>query len=447
MIKTNISFLILCCLFLFITNSVLGAGFSIFEQGAAATGMAGAFSAQADDPSAVFFNPAGILQLEGTQISIGDTLISPTAKVTDPYGKEWKAKSQNFYPANFYLTQKVGDQFAFGFSYGAYYGLGMNWTNNSDFYYRYIVNKVDVAAHYFSPVIAFKINDNFAIAGGLNYVLSNVDISKKVDMYGVNYQLSQQFGGLPFNFDNTDLKLKGDNGSGDLGFNAALHSKFDSWRFGLVYRSEVKCSYEGDADFTYIPGEYPSDFPTGFPSAYANTVNASLADKFRDTTGKTSITMPASASFGIAHDFSKTFTLEFDLNWMGWSSYKSLDVAFDSDLPTEVSPKDWKDVFSYRLGAKYCATEKLDLYAGYYFDESPIPDKSLDPILPDADRQSLQIGAGYKICNWKISCSYMALFFNDRETTSYEYKYPNHDFNGEYKNFASLVGLQLTYAF
>ena len=55
-------------------------GFDIYEQSAKAVGLGGAFIAQADDPSAIFFNPAGIVQLEGTQLSLGVCPIMPTMR-------------------------------------------------------------------------------------------------------------------------------------------------------------------------------------------------------------------------------------------------------------------------------------------------------------------------------------------------------------------------------
>ena len=54
-------------LFLAAPAASFAAGFSVFEAGAKALGMGGAFVAQADDPSAIFFNPAGIASLENTQ--------------------------------------------------------------------------------------------------------------------------------------------------------------------------------------------------------------------------------------------------------------------------------------------------------------------------------------------------------------------------------------------
>lgn len=45
--------------------------------GAKATSMGGAFVAIADDPSAIYYNPAGLTQLKGTNITVGHSVISP----------------------------------------------------------------------------------------------------------------------------------------------------------------------------------------------------------------------------------------------------------------------------------------------------------------------------------------------------------------------------------
>ena len=57
-----------------LAGMVGAAGYSIYEQGAAATAQAGAFAARASDPSAVFYNPAGIAR-QKAGIEIGTTLI------------------------------------------------------------------------------------------------------------------------------------------------------------------------------------------------------------------------------------------------------------------------------------------------------------------------------------------------------------------------------------
>ncbi len=415
---------------LYAATPVLGAGFSIFEQGAAATGMAMAFTARADDPSAVFYNPAGIAQLDGTHLSIGATLIAPEAEMKDPYGRTWESDSQVFVPPTLYATHKFSDVFSLGFGVGAYYGLGMKWDNNEDFIYRTLVNEVNIESLYFNPVGAFSFGEHFSVAAGLYYVRSEVDYSASIDLTQLSAMLSQQLG-TTITLPEGELKLEGDNDSGDYGFNLGFQARFNPWRFGLTYRSEVECAYEGDASFKVTP------------TGYGSQIDAIVAGILPDTKGSTSITMPASASLGVAYDVTEALSVEFDINWMDWSSYQSLDLNFENPTtPDKSQPKHWEDVYSYRLGTRYLVTEAFEMYAGYLYDETPIPDETLDPILPDANRHSVQLGAGYRLGSVMIQASYMALFFEDRETTTNEL-----GVNGDYKSFSHLLGMQLSYAF
>src|SRR5437867_10184433 len=58
------------------SDSVFGLGFRIPNQDAAATARGNAFVATADNPSALYYNPAGITQLEGHNVQIGAHLLS-----------------------------------------------------------------------------------------------------------------------------------------------------------------------------------------------------------------------------------------------------------------------------------------------------------------------------------------------------------------------------------
>src|SRR5256885_5700092 len=57
------------------TVPVHAASFRILDQGAAAAGQSDAFTAQADDPSAIYYNPAGMTQLRRVQAYLGAALI------------------------------------------------------------------------------------------------------------------------------------------------------------------------------------------------------------------------------------------------------------------------------------------------------------------------------------------------------------------------------------
>lgn len=101
--------LVFAALIMLVPVYASAAGFLIFEEGAKALGMGGAFTAQANDASAVFFNPAGICQIDGNSLYLGDTAIITNSDFAgvdpDPgYGVLEHTKTQVFTPVNLYIT-------------------------------------------------------------------------------------------------------------------------------------------------------------------------------------------------------------------------------------------------------------------------------------------------------------------------------------------------------
>ena len=115
--KRPCAILVFCLAILFASVPfAMGAGFLVFEQGSKAMGMAGAFTATADDPSAIFNNPAGITQLAGTHVTIGNTFIRNDQKYdVDSYHEEMA--SRTFFLPHLYLTHEMNDRLTLGFGY------------------------------------------------------------------------------------------------------------------------------------------------------------------------------------------------------------------------------------------------------------------------------------------------------------------------------------------
>src|SRR5205809_4228623 len=90
------------------SGAAFGSGFSIFEQGAKATAMGGAFAATADDPSAIFYNVAGIAQQRHMTVLAGATFINFANEFkgdpNDPFasGTTGQYKRHTFIPPNVY---------------------------------------------------------------------------------------------------------------------------------------------------------------------------------------------------------------------------------------------------------------------------------------------------------------------------------------------------------
>jgi long-chain fatty acid transport protein len=81
-------------------------------QGAAAAGQGNAFAAQADDASAIHFNPAGLTQVEGVQSIVGSTLMGGSIKYKSPAGLDTRGDFGGSItsppPSHFYLSANLG---------------------------------------------------------------------------------------------------------------------------------------------------------------------------------------------------------------------------------------------------------------------------------------------------------------------------------------------------
>ncbi|HOW96889.1 MAG TPA: outer membrane protein transport protein, partial [Kiritimatiellia bacterium] len=146
-----------------------GAGFALYEGSARGNALGGAMAGSADDASALYCNPAGITQLEGVQVMGGMTLIAPSTKVTTmtPAGSVTTETEENLWiPPHLYATWEASDRVWLGFGMYSRFGLGTefdeNWPGRYNSYYARI-RSIEL-----NPNIAYKVNDKFSIAAGLN---------------------------------------------------------------------------------------------------------------------------------------------------------------------------------------------------------------------------------------------------------------------------------------
>src|SRR5512138_256650 len=93
---------------LLFSSPVLGAGFALYEGSARGIVLGAGLTASADDASALFYNPAGITQLKGTQTQIGVTAITPMLTVDTP-GASTDMERNWFFPPHAYLTYQIND--------------------------------------------------------------------------------------------------------------------------------------------------------------------------------------------------------------------------------------------------------------------------------------------------------------------------------------------------
>jgi len=169
-------------------------------------------------------------------------------------------------------------------------------------------------------------------------------------------------------------------------------------------------------------------------------------------------------SAGINWQINPKWSLEFVYDWTKWNDLQQLRFTFEDTLPAAAGnvpipsltvSADWKNTSTLRLGTLFQLNKTWDFMAGITLDETPIPNKTLNPIIPGADILALNAGAAYTWRKLKVTFSYMAVFYQDRTVQNdmleaEQTAIPAQPFTpgpDKYETFNSFVSLGLRYRF
>jgi long-chain fatty acid transport protein len=405
------------------------AGYSIYEQGAAVLGMAGAGTASVHDASALFFNPAALTELSGTHVMAGANMLSPTTSFAgmNPYpgyGVTEEMNKQNFFPPTVYITHQM-KRVSVGAGFNSPFGLGVDWKNPDTFTGNYIVTKGTLTTYDASIAAAYAVNPRFSFALGGSSVWTGVELNQRI------YTPVPGGGGAQAQV--AKLNLKGKNTAG-YGWNAAMLFRPDSTiRVGAYYRSKVVVHEDGDATFTQIPSGDP-------------TFDALVAASLPPNQGvSTVLRLPAMWSAGVAWSPSPPWTVEYDLNYVEWSAFSDLPIEFKTTpSASQTRIEDYSNSWQVRLGVEHRLPSWTYRF-GWYYDKAAAPRQSVTPLLPDADRNgpSLGVGVPFGGGKWQLDAYELAIFVSQRSTDGV-----NRDgYDGTYKTFVNAAGASLEYRF
>ncbi|PJA33089.1 MAG: long chain fatty acid transport protein, partial [Zetaproteobacteria bacterium CG_4_9_14_3_um_filter_53_7] len=350
------------------------AGFQIPEMGVKAMGMAHAFTAVADDPTANWFNPAGLAFQEGSAVTLGGVAIMPTVDFTSNASNPLppstaSADKKTLVVPHAYVAINSGEDLTAGIGINAPFGLEMQWPTTAGFagaaeYGR--LNAINI-----NPNVAFKLSDNFAMAIGLDYV----------NMYKVD-------------FNGTALKqnFKGDG----WGYNVAALLKTELFNVGVSYRSSIKLKSKGTSTLT----------------AAAATVNNNIT-----------VTMPDMLNIGLAIHPTERWTLSADADWTNWKKFDKLAFTYSPALPAIGAaltvPENWKAIWAFRVGAEWAYSDTMRARFGYTYDPTPIKDVDFTPLLPGNDRQAVHVGYGVDLSDQAtLDIAYTYVWLKDRNQTA-----------------------------
>ena len=410
----------LCLLSVVTAMSALANGFRNPPGGARALAHPGATIVYIDDASAITYNPANLTDIEKSEVQASMNLIHTETKYSSAAGVSSTTEDPWKYLPNIHASFPIDKQkMAAGIGITTPYGQSTVW--DKDFALKY-------QSPYFAEMRLVDVNPTFAIKLG-----EMISVGVGADIYWSDLTLKQS---MPWSTMNPlapdgETKLNGD-GYG-YGGNAGISINITkNQRFAATYRSPFKIKYEGDADISNIPQ------------------GLNMMPQFQTISSKsdfdTEIEFPSVIAFGYGIMVNENIKIEANAEWIEFSRYDKMNVDIQGNnalLPSTTINQDWKDSWIYGLGGSFQVSDPVVLRAGYTYIESPIPDKTMAPTLPDADRHIASIGLGYSLGGHTVDIAYGYVFFDDRNITDNE----NPAYNGKYELATQLFALSYNYAF
>src|SRR5712692_392807 len=363
-----------------LTTAAFAGGFSLTEHGAAASGKANAFTGEANDPSAIFYNPAGITQLPGTQLMVGTSIVKLDSTFrSSTTGENTHLEDQFPIIPHFYITHRFkqwDERLSLGLGVYTPFGIVVDWPDN--WQGRFATTNARLRVTIYNPTVAYQVTPGFSVAAGIRIADAGAEFEQKIPVGGESKVRVHDLDAHP------------------VGWNVGLlyHLKEVSTSVGLQFRSELQAKFNGDADFS-----------------------GAAAGAFGPTAPfHTSIKFPPQLILGVSTKAIPRWTINADIEWEGWRTVGSIPKSFDGAASALNSPgfRLWKNSYVFRIGAEYAATERLALRGGFFYDQTPIPKETFDPTIPNADLYALTTGAGYRWEATSVDVAYLFGFYEKR---------------------------------
>jgi long-chain fatty acid transport protein len=335
--------------------------FRLPNQDPEAIARGNAFVATADNPSAIYYNPAGITQLPGQQISVGGYFVSADTKFTRAADGATAHTDTTLQPVPqlYYTITPQDSKLSYGLGIYAPYGLGVDWGFNNPF--APLAQKGKVLYASVNPVIAWQVIPSLSLAIGptINYSQATFDRA-------IGLSPGDQF------------RFTGD--GWDVGFNAGLLWKpCEKVALGASYRYTTDVNYEGHSDFfPYPPG----------PTA---------------TSG--SIRYPQFVVGGISFRPTENWNFEVDIDWTDWDNVNQV-IFKGTSSPVPPFVLNQRSSFMYEFGVTRKLPKGYFVSVGYFYSQNSSPNSVYNPILPDSNLHLGSFGFGHKGKTWDWTAAY-----------------------------------------
>ncbi len=387
--------------------TAVGIALRIPNQDPEAIARGNAFAATADNPSAIYYNPAGITQLPGANVQIG---VLNYLGINTHYDSGAGTQSDTDFEVvpipEIYATYSLKDlPLSFGLGVYAPFGLGVKWPEDSGFRTLAIESRLQYVT--LNPVVAWKILPSLSLAAGPTLNYSKLEIKR-----GLATPTDV------FKFDGNDIAY---------GFNAGLlWQPHLQWSFGVNYRSATTMNYEGS-----------SSYDPGIPIPTANTTAR--------------VQFPQIISGGVSFRPTPKWNIEVNVDWTDWNTLDTVtlsgtkNLGFPFDLPLQLN---WHASWLYEIGVTRYFENGWFISAGYFYSTDTTSGKYYTPAIPDTNLHVGSVGFGFKGEHWHWALAGQIITGPSREISdSQPNPFTGQTANGSYQLFVPTLSVSMGYHF
>ncbi len=394
----------------------LAEGFRNPTIGTFGLGRSGGRITHVDDASAVQHNPANLTDLKAPELAYEQGIVYARVDYTSPFGASERSREPwKFLPAAFAAWPLADGRWALGLGVTAPFGLSTEWSEAG--YFRYQApHFAELITLNVNPTVAWRPRSNLSVGAGLDVMWSQLSLEQAYPWALVL--------GSPAAPDGL-LEARGD-GVGVSGNVGVTWEFIPGHRLAATCRAPVDIDYSGTFRVSAIPAPLSGLIPA--------------VSDFESRIG-----FPTIVQVGYGVRLSDAWSVEASAEWIEFSRFDSLPIKTGASVPGVASsvPQDWEDTFTAGLAAGWQFHQDWNLRFGYQFFQSPIPDRTFSPTIPDADQNVLTAGIHWRRGRHALAVSYGAVLYDERQVQNNL----NPAYNGTYDITVHLISASYRYSF
>ncbi|MFB0564491.1 MAG: OmpP1/FadL family transporter [Candidatus Aminicenantaceae bacterium] len=387
-----------------LTIAILLTGYSLWAggwnntlMGCRALGLGGAFTAVADDPSAIFHNPAGLVfQRSDFNFSIDGFYVWPTHQYTMPSGAKINSKYNNPLPQVF-ITYRTSEKITLGFGmFVPYAGGGVDWKKND---LGYPLKSV-LGIYSLTPTLAYQVSEKLSLGFNIYYYRAMLKVNTEM-LY---------FGSMCTEESGTALSA---------GFGLMFRPN-EKVGIGMSIRGPTKMNISGICSMDYEGYKLNLDSETSF-------------------------NLPWDIEVGLSYRITDNFLFSTSAQYTMWSTLDKVEktiknIPLTGDMKVD-EKLDFKNILIWRAGFEYVLPQGIALRAGMGIDRSASPEETLSITNIDVDKISIVGGIGYRAGKMQIDFTYIYALGKEREKRLSGFTLPE-----KYDLDVFILGLGITFS-